>query len=457
MISDDTVALVGHLSPKSRIIAQTESCVHLSSTATSQSEILEDCYNLGDAHWYGGPEQRHQYWPIEKTKFADYSYVPKEQDYQSIAERYWLSSEGVYIFVEEGVPLFIDLNSEQDKHICFKAKNAAPYPRETIPFLNYTICTYENARVAHENAIQDVLGKPSGYPDETMIRYPIWSTWAKYKTVIDEARVLEFADAIVEHNYPNSQLEVDDRWEVCYGALTFDKTRFPAMKNLTSFLKTKGFRTTLWVHPFIALDCEPWHSEALEKGYFVKNTEGSAETTWWNGKASIIDFTNPNAAEWFTSRLKVILEEDGIDSFKFDAGETSFLPQLPVLNGRAEENPGIFTKKYVSTVSQFGPMIEVRTGQRSQRLPMFVRMLDKDTAWDWENGLKTLVTTLLEMNMVGYTLVLPDMVGGNGYGTVPTKELFIRWLQANVFMPSVQFSYVPWDFDTEVIILILSL
>ena len=39
------------------------------------------------------------------------------------------------------------------------------------------------------------------------------------------------------------------------------------------------------------------------------------------------------------------------------------------------------------------------------------------------------------------------MIGGNGYGTVPDKELFVRWMQANVFMPAMQFSYTPWDYD----------
>ena len=77
-------------------------------------------------------------------------------------------------------------------------------------------------------------------------------------------------------------------------------------------------------------------------------------------------------------------------------------------------------------------------------------MIDKDTYWTFENGLPTLITTLLQMNMNGYPLVLPDMIGGNGYNEPPTKELFIRWLQANTFMPSMQFSYVPWEFDNEV-------
>jgi len=42
------------------------------------------------------------------------------------------------------------------------------------------------------------------------------------------------------------------------------------------------------------------------------------------------------------------------------------------------------------------------------------------------------------------------MIGGNAYGGRPSKELYIRWMQANVFMPSVQFSLVPWDYDDEV-------
>ena len=34
--------------------------------------------------------------------------------------------------------------------------------------------------------------------------------------------------------------------------------------------------------------------------------------------------------------------------------------------------------------------------------------------------------------------MLPDMIGGNGYKGDPSRELYIRWLQVNVFMPSMQ-------------------
>ena len=60
--------------------------------------------------------------------------------------------------------------------------------------------------------------------------------------------------------------------------------------------------------------------------------------------------------------------------------------------------------------------------------------------------------------MIGYPFVLPDMIGGNGYSTddplddsnPPSKELYLRWLEANVFMPGMQFSFVPWQYDEEV-------
>ena len=49
--------------------------------------------------------------------------------------------------------------------------------------------------------------------------------------------------------------------------------------------------------------------------------------------------------------------------------------------------------------------------------------------------------------MSGYSFVLPDMIGGNGYKGAPSRELYIRWLQVNVFMPAMQISYVPWMYD----------
>ncbi|XP_063829756.1 myogenesis-regulating glycosidase-like [Ostrinia nubilalis] len=418
---------------------------------------LEDCVNLGSNKWYGGPQQKRQYWPIERLILPDYSYVTKEADNCGVAEPYWLSSAGLFFYFDKKVPLFVDQNNQDKNAACFKAQIKPPYSsKRDRNDLIYAIGIFEDVRKAHEYAVERYLEKPTGIPDEKMITYPIWSTWARYKRDVNHDVVLKFADEILKYDFPNSQLEIDDLWETCYGSQTIDKERFPNMKGTVDQLKEKGFRVTIWSHPFINKGCEPWYSDAKEKGYLVSSEYGSVETSWWNDNettTAYIDFTKPEVREWFLERLKSLKESTGLDSFKFDAGESSWSPQIPVLKGDIRDQPGVITADYVRAVSTFGPMVEVRSGYRTQNLPIFVRMIDKDTYWTFENGLPTLVTTLLQMNMNGYPLVLPDMIGGNGYNEPPSKELFIRWLQANTFMPSLQFSYVPWDFDNETIAL----
>lgn len=113
--------------------------------------------------------------------------------------------------------------------------------------------------------------------------------------------------------------------------------------------------------------------------------------------------------------------------------------------------PDNIVNAYLKTIVTFGNSIEYRSSRRSQQFGYFLRMIDRESRWDFKLGLPTLVTTLLQFNMIGYPFVLPDMIGGNGYNNKPpSKEMYIRWLQANVFMPAVQFSYTPWDFDQHV-------
>lgn len=44
------------------------------------------------------------------------------------------------------------------------------------------------------------------------------------------------------------------------------------------------------------------------------------------------------------------------------------------------------------------------------------------------------------------------MIGGNQrFEEKASKELIIRWLQVSVFMPCLQFSIAPWDFDEQTV------
>lgn len=432
--------------------------ISVSRTVNDANSEIIDCYELSDGtQWFGGPQLRYQYWPIQRMRYEEEVYLPTHPVNMALAERYWLSSKGMYIFVEDDAPLFLDQNTYKDKNLCLIAKNAAPYKAGDSVVLNYEIGVFADPRLAHERVVQRHLGSPTGIPDSRMVQHPIWSTWARYKADVNAEVVTRFTDEIVANGFHNSQLEIDDNWETCYGSAVFNSTKFPDVKGLTDSLKEKGFRVTLWIHPFINEGCEPAYTEAFNAGYFAKNTAGEVRTSWWQGEqAGAIDFTNSQAVEWWVARLKNLQTMNGIDSFKFDAGEVSWLPQPPDLSGLTDLLPGNFTSSYVRTLAaNFGLMIEARVGWRTQDLPIFIRMIDKDTKWTWNNGLPTLITTLLQMNLNGYIHVLPDMIGGNGYlngflnGTeYPTAEMFVRWLQTNVFMPSLQYSFVPWDYES---------
>lgn len=153
-----------------------------------------------------------------------------------------------------------------DNYVCFIADIRLPYSgHRTGNSLEYYVGAFPDARKAHEFVVNNFFKTPVGVPDYRMTQHPIWSTWAEYKININESTVMEFAQKILDNNFNNSQLEIDDLWETCYGSFNVDTNKFPDLKNLIDNLKAFGFRITFWIHPFINKGCDPWYTEALEK------------------------------------------------------------------------------------------------------------------------------------------------------------------------------------------------
>ncbi|XP_069697293.1 myogenesis-regulating glycosidase-like [Periplaneta americana] len=420
-----------------------------------QDREISACMQLDGAQLYGGGIKGLQYWPSQHNIKDHVAYVTGMDSSEGVVEPYWLTSSGIAVFVPPDVPLFV---SQNKTHLCLAAKIESPYlPDDTGEVsLQYHLCSGSDPVTTHMHATQSFLPLPRDIPAERVFRHPIWSTWARYKKNINTSIVSDFADQILHYGFNNSQLEIDDNWETCYGSAEFDVSKFEDPKGLVQSLKNRGFHVTLWTHPFFNLDC-PAREVALQKHYLCTGANNSETLTkWWNGVASMINITNPEAATWWADRLVNIIDRYNFDDFKYDAGEAGFLPGSPEvgrLNAPIRLQPNVFTTQYVQTVASISDQkaAEVRVVYRNQGEPIFARMSDKKSTWDTGSGLKSLVTTLLAMNMVGYSFVMPDMVGGNGYGNFPDKELFIRWLQANTFMPTIQFSFAPWDYDDETV------
>lgn len=418
-------------------------------------EAVTQCVDLGTVNWFGGSELYSQAWPIQTQSFPETAFVPNSQT-GGVIERYFLSSGGFALYVPHTVPLFVSLNTG-DNTLCFKASYDDPYrntdgrPTE----LDHFVFNVDPPGLIlnHLTVLYTYLGTPPAIPSTKLIASPIWSTWAQYHTDINQDTVLAFAQEIYDHGFPASQIEIDDKWEDCYGNEVFDSTKFPDPASMVAAIKALGYDVTVWVHPFVNSDCALYAEGDSNKflvpanGYDVTGT-----VSWWEGQGGIIDITKPAASDWWFQRLDKLRTEVGITSFKFDAGETEFLPQNAYLNSSENLQPGIYSTAYANFVSQFGDQLELRVGYGSQNVPNFVRILDRDSRWGLDNGLHSVLTSTLHFGIVGYPFVLPDYIGGNAYGVeYPDRELYIRWVELNAFLPVMQFSIPPWVYDDEVV------
>ena len=324
------------------------------------------CFDLAGADWYGAAELHNQRWPLNHTTlpmqpFVTNDIVPANVSFGNVIERYWMNSKGAAILLDEETPLFSSFNDTGDEKVCFEAKFEHPFNniKKILPELKLDVCKSNNIKLIQQFVSEHLFDRCSGKPDSRMFRSPIWSTWARYKVNINQEKVLEYADEIIQHGFSNSQIEIDDMFSTYYGELDFTPKKFPGPVEMVTKLKQKGFRITVWVTPFANID-SPAFKTGMNNSYWLldKRKQVPALLKWWQGVGAILDVSNPGAVEWFIKRLEDMRETYGVDSFKFDAGEVSYLPySYAPMTGW--ENPCSYTKFYVEAVSRLGDMIEV--------------------------------------------------------------------------------------------------
>lgn len=416
-------------------------------------------------HWYGHGELVHQRYPLNRlmlpeSPFQSYDNGPAGQSCKPNPA--WFSSKGISIIARSPVSVginqpparyprydwslgaekgpfthrpFADPGGEGDGHITFSGQG-----------LRLSIHLSEDARAAY-HYLTGLFGHPAETPPESLFTLPTWTTWARYKTAISQEVVLNFADEIIQNNYPYDVLEIDDRWQTHYGDIAFDPARFPNPKGMIDQLHEKGFKVTAWVIPFLDPESQAF-AEGKARGYLVRQSDGEPyPVIWWQGVGALLDVSNPSALEWFQERLERLQRETGLDGYKFDAGEAAFFPADAV---SAESiHPNEYAQRYVDFVARRFRLTEVRSAWKNQRAPIFFRQWDKWSTWGLDNGLHSVLTGMVSLGLAGYPFILPDMIGGNAYDEQADDELMIRWTQLNALLPAMQFSLAPWDYGAE--------
>lgn len=229
-----------------------------------------------------------------------------EQSYKSIP--FYLSSRGYGIFVNSSDKVSFEVCSDTVSKVSF-----------TLPGekLEYFVIGGENLEKVMEN-YTDITGKPALPPSFTL---GLWLS-TSFTTDYDEKTVTSFIEGMEQRNIPLEVFHFDCFWmkEFCWCDFTWDKRQFPDPKAMLGRLKDRGLKICVWINPYIGQKSSAF-DEAAEKGYLLHNKDGSIfQCDMWQPGLAIVDFTNPDAREWYKGKLRALCQL-GVNCFKTDFGE----------------------------------------------------------------------------------------------------------------------------------------
>lgn len=293
-------------------------------------------------------------------------------------------------------------------------------------------------------------------PAECAFKAPQCCSWIVLQHGNNQQGVLEYARSFVAGGYKPGVLILDDCWQDDYGVWDFHKGRFPDPKAMLDELRALGFTPMLWLAPFVSADSDPY-KELFAAGGLVRVPSGAPYLPeWWNGYSAVLDLRKPSDAAWYKAQCDRLQSEYGPVGFKLDGGDACYYPA----DGN-EQN-----RLWIDIPDT--PLKEARACYKLAGKGIIQRLADKGHCWGVnmitdvcspdntfiQYGLSTVVLGILAQGIMGYRFGCPDMVGGGNavtFGTPDTldAELIIRWCQASVLMPIVQFSLDVWNMPRD--------
>ncbi len=281
--------------------------------------------------------------------------------------------------------------------------------------------------------------------------------------------VRELVRGYRERGIPVSAVIIDSPWETAYNTFEFDKGLYPDHERLLRELDEQGIAVILWITCAVNFE-DPDYEFALERSYFKPGFE---EYKWWKGTGGLIDYENPEALNWWHSRM------DRVMDLPFDGWKVDGIDGLMALRGWNMRNE--YARRYYS---DFHNYTRERTGRKTVIMargielfnehtlsfPGWVNPLklslplryaprevsfatwmgDQDPTW---NGMRAAYRSFTRSAEAGYLVVGFDIFGYRG--GEPDKELFLRWAQWGAFSPLMENGGIaehrPWAYDEETV------
>ena len=229
-----------------------------------------------------------------------------DQSYKNIP--FYISSKSYGIFVNSSDKVSFEVNSDTVSKVTF-----------TLPGeqLEYFVIGGSNLENVLEN-YTTLTGKPALPPAYS---FGLWLS-TSFTTSYDEETVNSFIDGMAERKIPLQVFHFDCFWMKEYEWCNFewDKDMFPDPEGMLKRLHDKGLEICVWINSYIGQQSKLFDI-GKEKGYFIKNLDGSVfQADLWQPGMAIVDFTNPEACDWYKGLLKTLFDM-GVNNIKTDFGE----------------------------------------------------------------------------------------------------------------------------------------
>lgn len=297
----------------------------------------------------------------------------------------------------------------------------------------------------------------TGYPSMP----PLWSfgVWMSRMTYFSADEVDDICDRLRREHYPCDVIHLDTGWFktdwLC--EWKFNEERFPDPEKFIRGLKDKGFRVTLWQLPYVAEGAEQI-DEAREHHYICTLTkqqkrEGSNFSAL--DYAGTIDFTDPDATEWYKGLLRRLLNM-GVAAIKTDFGENIHMDAV-YKNMSPELLNNLYALLYqkaayevTKEVTGDGIVWARAAWAGCQRYPLHWGG-DSCSSWD---GMAGSLKGGLHFGLSGFAFWSHDVPGfhtlPNFMNSVVADDVYVRWTQFGVFSSHIRYHGTnkrePWHY-----------
>jgi alpha-D-xyloside xylohydrolase len=289
---------------------------------------------------------------------------------------------------------------------------------------------------------------------------PLWSygAWMARMTYFSAKEALDVAAGMRKGGFPCDVIHLDTGWFRTDWRCEweFSPERFPDPEGFFREMKNLGFRVSLWQLPLVT-EGTSLYSLARENAYIAPGTMTPLESKFDDARGCTIDFTNPQAVEWYKGLLRKLLKK-GAAAIKTDFGETIDM-QASYHGMSAARLRNIYCLLYhkaaFEVTREIHPdgIIWARSGWAgSQRYPV---PWGGDAACTWD-GLAATIRGGLQIGLSGFAFWSHDVPGFHSLPSFmndrPSDELFVRWTQVGVFTSHLRFhgssAREPWEYPS---------